>query len=111
MNDPLDIPMTADDIQDMDPCMVANMWAKVLADRNDLRDQRADLLEQQERMIEERTFMTTSRNETILEMKAARHELEIQCGINSEVADELDRCIRALAKVALRSIEHGDEYQ
>ena len=104
MNDPLDIPMTADDIQDMDPKMVANMWAKVRADRNDLREQREDLLEQQERMLEERTFMTTSRNDLLNQLDSERR-------ITSEVADELDRCTRALAKVALRSIEHGDEYQ
>ena len=104
MNDPLDIPMTADDIQDMDPKMVANMWAKVRADRNDLREQREDLLEQQERMLEERTFMTTSRNDLLNQLDSERR-------ITSEVADELDRCIRALAKVALRSIETGEKYQ
>ena len=97
MNDPLDIPMTADDIQDMDPKMVAGMWAKV-------RENRAALIQQ-------RDLLREARNETLLELKAANHELEIQCGINSEVADELDRCIRALAKVALRSIETEEDYQ
>ena len=97
MNDPLDIPMTADDIQDMDPKMVAGMWAKV-------RENRADLVQQ-------RDALRYTLNEKDLELKSANHELEIQCGINSEVADELDRCIRALAKVALRSIETEEDYQ
>ena len=97
MNDPLDIPMTADDIQDMDPKMVANMWAKV-------RENRADLVQQ-------RDAIRYTLNEKDLELNNALYELEVQCRINSEVADELDRCLRALAKVALRSIEHGDEYQ
>jgi hypothetical protein len=97
MNDPLDIPMTADDIQDMDPKMVASLWAKV-------RQSRADLVQQ-------RDAIRYTLNEKDLELNAARHELDSERRITSEVADELDRCTRALAKVALRSIEHGDEYQ
>ena len=97
MNDPLDIPMTSDDIQDMDPAMVAGMWEKVRENRN-------DLLEQRDRMIEERAFMTTSRNELLEQLEAERN-------LNDELSTQLDRCIRALAKVALHSIEHGDEYQ
>tara|TARA_R110000764_G_C11029370_1_gene385319 strand:+ start:28686 stop:29000 length:315 start_codon:yes stop_codon:yes gene_type:complete len=104
MNDPLDIPMTADDIQDMDPVMVASLWAKVRQSRADIASQREGLLEERDRMIVERDFMTTSRNELLDELDAERK-------LTGEIADQLDRCIRALAKVALRSIETEEEYQ
>jgi hypothetical protein len=97
MNDPLDIPMTADDIQDMDPKMVAGMWAKV-------RENRADLVQQ-------RDLLREARNETLLELKDAADELGDERRLNDELSTQLDRCIVALSKVALRSIETGDEYQ
>tara|TARA_R110000772_G_scaffold31234_1_gene77179 strand:+ start:4416 stop:4709 length:294 start_codon:yes stop_codon:yes gene_type:complete len=97
MNDPLDIPMTANDVQDMDPVMLAGMWEKV-------RENRAALIQQ-------RDLLREAKNELLSELKDAADELGDERRINSKVEDELDRCIRALAKVALRSIEHGEKYQ
>tara|TARA_R110000737_G_scaffold72378_5_gene100890 strand:- start:797 stop:1069 length:273 start_codon:yes stop_codon:yes gene_type:complete len=90
MSDPLDIPLTADDIQDMDPVMVANLWAKH-------RESRQDLLEQR-RVLQEAISGQCTR-------------IEILLRDNTRLGNKVQRYSKALAKVALRSIEKGGRYK
>lgn len=90
MNDPLDIPLTANDIQDMDPVLLAGMWAKVRASRQDLLFQRTGLQE---------------------ELVNVREAHEIVLNENFRLENKLQRYTKALAKVALRSTENGGKYK
>ena len=90
MSDPLDIPLTADDIQDMDPVMVANLWAKHRESRQDLLEQRRVLQEELESIRAQQTIMR-------------KDNTRLECTVQ--------RYCKALAKVALRSIEKGGRYK
>jgi len=90
MNDPLDIPLTADDIQDMDPVLLAGMWAKVRGSRQDLILQRTGLQE---------------------ELSNVREGRQIVLNENVRLEHKLQRYTKALAKVALRSTENGSKYK